>query len=82
MTKKTLEYNWRFDNLYGFVVSIMVSVFAFAGLYYGLSNKIDLLTQKMDYLIESTKTNTSSIRDLQVKYTELSVTDARCCPNN
>ena len=52
---KQYKLNWRVDNIYGFFVSIIVSVFAFAGLYYGLSLKIELLNQKVDYLVQQTK---------------------------
>ena len=47
--------NWRTDNVYAFFVSIAVSVFAFASLYFGLSMKIELLTQKVDYLVKQTE---------------------------
>ena len=79
MSKNQLP-SWRTDNMWAFAVSLIVSVFAFAGLYYGLSNKIDLLTQRMDFYIEKTQTNYGSLQSLQKLYTKLEFGVARCCP--
>jgi len=58
---------WRIDNMYGFFVSIAVSVFAFASLYFGLSLKIELLNQKVDYLVERTKEYNDKNKDIQAR---------------
>ena len=66
MTKNNLPV-WRVDNYYAFFVSIAVSVFAFAGLYFGLSNKIDLLTQKVDYLVQQVGEYNERNKDVQTR---------------
>jgi hypothetical protein len=67
----------KFNN----IIPLIITIISVAGLYFGLSNKIDLLTQKIDYYIQRSEVNVTSIKDLQVKYNELSVGQARCCPN-
>jgi hypothetical protein len=63
--------NWRVDNAYPIVISFITMVLAVSALYWGLSNKIDLLTQKVEY----------RIRELQVLHTSLKVAVAQCCPS-
>ena len=50
--KKELP-TYRFDNLYAVAISFVTMVLAVSALYWGLSNKIDLLTQKVEYLIQN-----------------------------
>ena len=58
---------WRIDNLYAFFVSIAVSVFAFASLYFGLSLKLELLTQKVEYLVRQTEEYNKRNLDIQTR---------------
>jgi len=66
MTKNNLP-TWRIDNYYAFFVSIAVSVFAFATLYYGLSLKLELLNQKVDYLVKQTEEYNQRNKEIQTR---------------
>ena len=72
---------WRVDNIYPIVVSFITMVLTVSALYWGLSNKIDLITQKMDFYIEKTQANYGSLQSLQKLYSNLEVATAQCCPN-
>lgn len=71
---------WRVDNIYPIVISFVTMILTVSALYWGLSNKIDLLTQKVDYYIEKTNTNINSIRELQTYHNNLSIIVGKCCP--
>ena len=81
MKQKNELPSWRTDNIWAFAVSLMISAFAFAGLYYGLSNKIDLLVQRVDFYLEKTNTNYTSLQSMQQKYSSLKFDVGRCCPS-
>lgn len=41
---------WRLDNLYSFFVAICVSVFAFAGIYFGIDKRLTRIEDKVDII--------------------------------
>lgn len=71
---------WRVDNIYPIAISFITMALTVSALYWGLSNKIDLLTQRMDFYIEKTQTNYGSLQSLQRLYTKLEFGVAKCCP--
>jgi hypothetical protein len=48
-------------------VSIAVSVFCFAGLYYGLSIKIELLSQKVDFVAKEVQEYNQRNKEVQTR---------------
>jgi len=66
MTKDPLP-TWRTDNLYAFFVAICVGVFAFAGLYFSLSTKFELLAQRQEYMIKTQEEYNERNKEIQLR---------------
>jgi hypothetical protein len=66
MSKQELPA-WRTDNLYSFFVAICVGVFAFAGLYFSLSTKFELLAQRQEYMIKTQEEYNERNKEIQIK---------------
>ena len=62
-----LKNNWRFDNLYPMIVTVFGVAFTILTFYFGLSVKIDLLTQRVDTLIENQKILISKYEGVQAR---------------
>ena len=64
---------WRVDNLYAIAISFVTMVLAVSALYWGLSNKIDLLTQKVEYLIQNQNEYFQRNKDVQTRIGQMEV---------
>ena len=72
MTKHNLPI-YRIDNIYGFFVSLIMSVFAFATLYFGLSTQIQLLAQKLDTVNKTQEIILLKFTSVETRYGELAL---------
>ncbi len=72
MTKNNLPI-WRIDNIYGFFITIIASIFSFATLYFGLSTQIQLLTQKIDTMNKNQEIILQKFTSIETRYGELSL---------
>jgi len=64
--KKEQLPTWRIDNFYSFFMSIVIAVFSFAALYFGLSTQIAVLNTKMDNVIAIVQEEKQArVRELQ-----------------
>ena len=72
MTKSNLPI-YRIDNFYGFLASLVMSVFAFATLYFGLSTQIQLLTQKVDLMNKNQEIILQKFVSVETRYGDLSL---------
>lgn len=52
-----------------FYLTIIGAVMAFAGMYFGLSNRIDLLAQDLKYLNQTISANDSRVAALEIRIT-------------
>ena len=64
---------WRVDNLYAIAISFITMVLAVSALYWGLSNKIDLLTQKVEYLIQNQDEYFQRNKEVQTRLGQMEV---------
>lgn len=68
MTKKIASLPlWRVDNLYTIVMMAFGLAFTVLTFYYGLSVKIDLLTQKVEFLGQQVEEYNSKNKDIQTR---------------
>lgn len=72
MTKHNLPI-YRIDNIYAFFVSLIISVFSFATLYFGLSTQIQLLTQKIDIMNKNQEIILQKFVSVETRYGDLSL---------
>ena len=72
MTKHNLP-TWRIDNIYGFFILIIVSVFSFATLYFGLSTQIQLLAQKLETINKNQEIILQKFVSVETRYGELTL---------
>lgn len=54
-----------------FYLTVLTALAAFVGLYYGLSNRIDLLSQEVRFHTGQSGTAEQQVKDLQARVTEI-----------